>query len=623
MILQALYDYYEAMLKLGRIASPGLEYKPIRWVIVIKEDGSFVRIEDLKDPNDKKSKGQEFLVCAAKKRSGKCPPAQPFWDNRKYILGYKEFGGEIIDCTDRLNDFKKRMKEISKRYPNNTSFRAVCFFYDKYSRELSSLLGSSSESILSTDWLTFRLQGERDLVATQEDAYRYATDQTQGEEQIGRCLVTGERLPLANLHARVVAPGSQAGATVASFNDPAYLSYGKKQGANAPISKQASFAHTTALNSLLANERTRYMLGDISYLFWSSEVFNDDIDDAFRTVAFGIGAKDENADFEENQEEQQEERTSRRPKGKKSKLPNPTQDTYKVLDTFKAIRGNQGKGQFWTDTRLFYILGLSGGGRIAIKYWQRGTIAEVFDNVYQHLVDMNIISWDGLGDSEHPPLRSLYGILKTVSTPSKSSTFATNLIQSIVESILKGLPYPLTLQQACLNRIIHERKVTELRAAVLKGCINRKVRASQANINIKELDMSLDKQNNNIAYVTGRIFAVLEQIQSASLGKDVNATIRDRYYASASTRPNTVMGRLISLSNHHLSKLRKDKPGLAYHLERLLQEIFDLIPAETPIFPATFSLDEQSLFAVGYYHQKADSSKKETSQVNNQEEATE
>ena len=123
--------------------------------------------------------------------------------------------------------------------------------------------------------------------------------------------------------------------------------------------------------------------------------------------------------------------------------------------------------------------------------------------------------------------------------------------------------------------------------------------------------MALDKQNNNIAYLAGRIFAVLEQIQQASLGRGVNATIRDRFYVSASTRPNMVMGRLIALSNHHLSKLRKEKPGLAVNFEKLLEEIFALIPTEVPAFPATLSLDEQSLFAVGYYHQKVDTYKKE------------
>ena len=604
MILQALYNYYEAMRKAHRIATPGLEVKPIRWVIVIREDGTFVRLKDLKDPSDKKSKGQDYLVPAGLKRSGKCPPAQPFWDNRKYILGYEESAEEVSPCTDRLEDFKRVMAEIAELYPDNASFKAVCRFYEHYCGAETPLPEEAhTERILASDWMTFQLQGDTELLATQEDAHDYAAQAYNTEENIGRCLITGEEKPLAAFHARIVAPGSQAGATIASFNDPAYLSYGKKQGENAPISKYASFAHTTALNELLRNEQTRYTLGDISYVFWNSNLDDPSINETFRTVIFE-GVKDDDT---QEQSDPDDEQPKRRGKSKK-KAPNPTQDTYKVLEQFKAIRGNRGKGQHWEDERQFYVLGLTAGGRITIKYWQQGTVSEIFDRVYQHLVDMNIVSWDGFVDEENPPLRSLYGIVKSVSTPSKSSTFATNLVQSIVESILSGNPYPMTLQQACVNRITQERTVSELRVAILKGCINRKARIYK---HLKELDMALDKQNDNIAYLAGRLFAVLEQIQQASLGKGVNATIRDRFYASASTRPNMVMGRLIALSNHHLSKLRKEKPGLAVNLEKLLGEIFALIPAEAPTFPATFSLDEQSLFAVGYYHQKVDTYKKE------------
>ena len=604
MILQALYNYYEAMRKAHRIATPGLEVKPIRWVIVIREDGTFVRLKDLKDPSDKKSKGQDYLVPAGLKRSGKCPPAQPFWDNRKYILGYEESAEEVSPCTDRLEDFKRVMAEIAELYPDNASFKAVCRFYEHYCGAETPLPEEAhTERILASDWMTFQLQGDTELLATQEDAHDYAAQAYNTEENIGRCLITGEEKPLAAFHARIVAPGSQAGATIASFNDPAYLSYGKKQGENAPISKYASFAHTTALNELLRNEQTRYTLGDISYVFWNSNLDDPSINETFRTVIFE-GVKDDDT---QEQSDPDDEQPKRRGKSKK-KAPNPTQDTYKVLEQFKAIRGNRGKGQHWEDERQFYVLGLTAGGRITIKYWQQGTVSEIFDRVYQHLVDMNIVSWDGFVDEENPPLRSLYGIVKSVSTPSKSSTFATNLVQSIVESILSGNPYPMTLQQACVNRITQERTVSELRVAILKGCINRKARIYK---HLKELDMALDKQNDNIAYLAGRLFAVLEQIQQASLGKGVNATIRDRFYASASTRPNMVMGRLIALSNHHLSKLRKEKPGLAVNLEKLLGEIFALIPAEAPTFPATFSLDEQSLFAVGYYHQKVDTYRKE------------
>ncbi len=604
MILQALYNYYEAMRKAHRIATPGLEVKPIRWVIVIREDGSFVRLKDLKDPSDKKSKGQDYLVPAGLKRSGKCPPAQPFWDNRKYILGYEESAEGVSPCTDRLEDFKRVMAEIAEHYPDNASFKAVCRFYDHYLGAETPLPEEAhAECILASDWMTFQLQGDTELLATQDDAYNLAAQAYSTEDNLGRCLITGEEKPLAAFHARIVAPGSQAGATIASFNDPAYLSYGKKQGENAPISKYASFAHTTALNELLRNEQTRYTLGDISYVFWNSDLDDPSINETFRTVTFE-GVRDDDTQEQSDTDDEQPKR-----KGKsKKKAPNPTQDTYKVLEQFKTIRGNRGQGEHWEDARQFYVLGLTAGGRITIKYWQQGTVSEIFDRVYQHLVDMNIISWDGFVDEENPPLRSLYGIVKSVSTPSKSSTFATNLVQSIVESILSGNPYPMTLQQACVNRITQERTVSELRAAILKGYINRKARIYKQ---LKELDMALDKQNDNIAYLSGRLFAVLEQIQQASLGKGVNATIRDRFYASASTRPNMVMGRLIALSNHHLSKLRKEKPGLAVNLEKLLGEIFALIPAEAPTFPATFSLDEQSLFAVGYYHQKVDTYRKE------------
>lgn len=604
MILQALYNYYEAMRKAHRIATPGLEVKPIRWVIVIREDGSFVRLKDLKDPSDKKSKGQDYLVPAGLKRSGKCPPAQPFWDNRKYILGYEESAEGVSPSTDRLEDFKRVMSEIAEHYPDNASFKAVCRFYDHYlGAETPLPEEAQTERILASDWMTFQLQDDTELLATQDDAYDLAAQAYSTEENLGRCLITGEEKPLATFHARIVAPGSQAGATIASFNDPAYLSYGKKQGENAPISKYASFAHTTALNDLLRNEQTRYTLGDISYVFWNSDLDDPSINETFRTVTFE-GVRNDEA---QEQSDTDDEQPKRRGKSKK-KASSPTQDTYKVLEQFKAIRGNRGQGEHWEDERQFYVLGLTAGGRITIKYWQQGTVSEIFDRVYQHLVDMNIVSWDGFVDEENPPLHSLYGIVKSVSTPSKSSTFATNLVQSIVESILSGNPYPMTLQQACVNRITQERTVSELRAAILKGCINRKARIYKQ---LKELDMALDKQNDNIAYLAGRLFAVLEQIQQASLGKGVNATIRDRFYASASTRPNMVMGRLIALSNHHLSKLRKEKPGLAVNLEKLLGEIFALIPAEAPTFPATFSLDEQSLFAVGYYHQKVDTYRKE------------
>ena len=111
--------------------------------------------------------------------------------------------------------------------------------------------------------------------------------------------------------------------------------------------------------------------------------------------------------------------------------------------------------------------------------------------------------------------------------------------------------------------------------------------------------MSLDKQNPNVGYRLGRLFAVLEKIQQEA-NPGINATIRDKFYASASSAPSTVFGNLMRLKNHHLSKL--ENTGRRIWFERLLAEII----ADISDFPAHLKLDDQGRFAIGYYHQVQD-----------------
>ena len=117
--------------------------------------------------------------------------------------------------------------------------------------------------------------------------------------------------------------------------------------------------------------------------------------------------------------------------------------------------------------------------------------------------------------------------------------------------------------------------------------------------------MSLDKENTNVGYLLGRLFAVLEKVQEEA-NPGINATIRDKFYASASSTPNAVFGNLMRLKNHHLSKLSQ---GRSIYFEKLLGEVIAGIPS----FPAHLSLDDQGAFAIGYYHQRQDFfTKKET-----------
>ena len=112
--------------------------------------------------------------------------------------------------------------------------------------------------------------------------------------------------------------------------------------------------------------------------------------------------------------------------------------------------------------------------------------------------------------------------------------------------------------------------------------------------------MSLNKESTNRAYLLGRMFAVLEYIQYKALG-NINASIADRYYSSASATPFFVFPRLLVGARHHLARLRKDKLGLAVNLDKDLGEIIDILPEN---YPHHFSIDEQGRFSIGYYQQK-------------------
>lgn len=104
-----------------------------------------------------------------------------------------------------------------------------------------------------------------------------------------------------------------------------------------------------------------------------------------------------------------------------------------------------------------------------------------------------------------------------------------------------------------------------------------------------------------VAYICGQIFAKLESIQFAALGQ-INAGIRERYFTYSMTMPSAAFGRLFNLNSKHFTKLKNDKPGLAVMLDKELQELCKDI--EISKFPATFQLEEQGQFAIGYYHQK-------------------
>ena len=108
------------------------------------------------------------------------------------------------------------------------------------------------------------------------------------------------------------------------------------------------------------------------------------------------------------------------------------------------------------------------------------------------------------------------------------------------------------------------------------------------------------------AYICGRIMAVFENLQRRSGDGEMNSSILNRYFGLASTYPAVAFPKIERFAQRHLQKLRKYKPATAYAIDKRLQELHNLLqPSVTGAFPGKLGLEDQGLFALGYYHQKA------------------
>lgn len=191
-------------------------------------------------------------------------------------------------------------------------------------------------------------------------------------------------------------------------------------------------------------------------------------------------------------------------------------------------------------------------------------------------------------------------------TQRKSENVPPNLAGDWLRAVLTGAPYPLTLLATILMRLRADKDVNGLRVAMLKAVLISRQAKGVTVSRRKEVPVSLDIQNKDPGYLLGRLFAAYEYVQMQALGVGVNATIRDQYYGTASATPRAVFPLLQRKVTHHLARLRKDKPGLAVNLDPKIGEIFELADPN-PLFVPTLTAPRQALFAVGYYHQRADS----------------
>ena len=566
MILKALYDYYN---RCDNLPAKGLEEKEIGFLLVLSPEGQFLRFEDCRTGKDH---ARVYLV---KKHVGRSSAAVAnyLYDNSAYVLGYSEKsnGKEQL----YLDTFKEKVESIGDAFPDNKDITAIRKFYSNSRDMIIELVSQDAlwEDIkknLSKKYSTFsfRIEGDLKIVAEKKELLQLeeCNDKAEADDI---CLVSGKHGPSVETTTATMIPGSQAIAKLVSFQvNSGYDSYGKTKCGNAPISEEAEFAYTTALNSMLQKgSRNKFMLGTRTFVFWASnnnEASKETEESLFDLLGFSEDTNDD-----------------------------PNANLMKVRKVFESINS----GMLKTDLDdKFYILGLApNSARIAVVYWSETTLKDFAEKILKHFSDMEI--QDTRKDKK--PYMGIREIISSVTLGGKMSDATPNLPEAVVKSIFQGLPYPQTLYSACLRRIRAEQKLTITRAAIIKAYLNR-----QSNNN-KKIDIMLDKDNNNQGYLCGRLFAVLDKIQEEA---NKISSIRERYMNAASSTPSAVFATILNLSVHHSEKLEE---GRRIYFEKLKQEILDKVSADG--FPTHLDLQDQGRFFVGYYHQRQDffTSKKE------------
>ena len=504
MILRALYDYYK---RSDNLPAKGMEEKEIGFLIVLSPEGRFLRFEDCRLGKDR---ARIYLV---KKHVGRSSAAiaNYLYDNSAYVLGYsdKTNGKEQL----YFDTFKEKVETIAKVFPDNKDIYAIQAFY-KNSRD--AIIQIVSQDVLWEDirknlskkysTFSFRIEGDLKIVAEKKEILQLEECDSSDAKF---CLVSGKYgVPVDTTTATMI-PGSQAIAKLVAFQvNSGYDSYGKTKCGNAPISEEAEFAYTTALNSMLQKgSRNKFMLGNRTFVFWASsknEASLEAENSLFELLGYSEEVKDD-----------------------------PNANIMKARKVFESIYSGLLKTEL---EDRFYILGLApNSARIAVVYWSETTLKDFAGKILNHFNDMEI--HDTRKDKK--PYMGIREIISSVTLGGKMSDVTPNLPEAVVKSIFRGLPYPQTLYSACVRRIRAEQKLTIARAAIIKAYLNRQ------NNNNKTIDIMLDKDNNNQGYLCGRLFAVLDKIQ-----EDANniSSIRERYMNAASATPSAVFATILNLS---------------------------------------------------------------------------
>ena len=566
MILQALVAHYEDLVRQDKLSRPGWNPVKVSYALELDLSGQLLDVVSLKTDQLRGKKTvsapREFPLPAPVKRTVGIA-ANFLCDHSGYLLGVDNKGKpqRSLDCFAACRDLHLKLLEGVE----SPAAAAVREFFRHWSPQQAAdhpALAGCWEDVTAGGNLIFLLDGrfvhEDPCV---RDAWQRHYD-ADGECPVLPCLVTGRTGSVAQLHPSIKGiPGAQSsGASLVSFNADSFCSYGRDQGLNAPTSTYAAFAYGAALNHLIADREHTVRLGDTTVLVWASGG-EPAYQDVFCSAFFGT----ESSTYSQE----------------------TLQNTVRELLLGHRVKLDEA---LLDPDRDFYILGLSpNAARLSVRFFLRSSFGNFLRNVNAHLQRLEIARPNF--DRETPTLWRLLN--ETVNQNARDKAPSPVLAGELLRAVLDDTRYPATLLNGVILRIRADHRVTPNRAAILKAYYLKNTHTS---VPKEVLTVSLNPACTDVPYTLGRLFSVLENIQSAA-NPNLNTTIKDKYFNSASATPATVFPILVNLAQKHL---RKMDVGLRIKLDTQLTEVMSILGEH---FPTRLDLHQQGSFQLGYYHQ--------------------
>lgn len=588
-MLHALKEFADSR---GLTSEPGFKPKTIRWLLTFNQEGVFLGIDDMAAEKDRK--GREFSRC----------PHLSLPEIKAGGSGCRHFlvdGADVItlftkddEADDKLkakhNYFSQCLEKSSSVEPDLAAIAKALAdneILKKVQSELKDKKAKPSDlatfAIVDTDkpiiverlswqdwWRSFR-------VSLTADNREKKTQKSANNPML--CLLGGDLIDPAPVHPKIGGlsdvGGLSMGDALASFKQPSFSSFGLEQASNSAMSEDMAKMYTSTLDYLIKNKSRRLAGTKVCYWF-SGDIKNDEdpVLELFDGVDFGV------AEVKETTTEAHSERHQQQAESKAARL-------------LEAIRSGKPDSTRLRNAK-YCALTLSGNsGRVVVRDWMEGQFEFLLESIDAWFNDLAIISRDGStiirGQKFLAVLGGCVRDLGDIASPLVTAFWKT--------ALNKNQPFPHQAMAQTLSRvkidIIQDEPARHARLGLLKAyCIRKK--------GMPNMTDTLNTEFTDPAYLCGRIMALLAKIQREALG-DVGAGIVQRYYAAASSTPGLVLGRLVRLAQTgHIPKIKN--PKLSNWLENEMANTWQQLK-QAP--PATLTLEQQTLFAMGYYQQKA------------------